>query len=186
VYSQSVSPLGSSLFYGQGRLYFARWRLTFAQPHCVDNASPHLTGWRIQFWVRSYVFGKSVGHWITLARPGTAGFIILVFQEAVLSVCSATSTLAFVRGCCWPPLRHRCTLPKAMTAFSRAVPALLWPQLPAEQLGNELEGTDRAASGWKWTERRHEMRAKQWAVVNTAVRLGIPKNGGEFLELLWY
>jgi len=36
-----------------------------------------------------------------------------------------------------------------MTAFSRAVPALLWPQLPAEQLGNELEGTDRAASGWK-------------------------------------
>ena len=64
-------------------------------------------------------------------KPGTAGFIILLFQQLVLSACSVTSTLAFVRGCCRLPLRHRCTLPPAMAVFSHAVPALLWPQLPS-------------------------------------------------------
>ena len=142
---QPVSPLGSSLLYGHllqrcknpGR-QIARATIfcTLAPNICTDSLwiLSHVT--LLAYRILSLVlrFWKICGPLNYTRQPGTAGLIILVFQDD-LSVCSVTSTLAFVGGCCWPPLRHRCTLPTAMAVCSHAVPALLWSQLPAEQLG---------------------------------------------------
>lgn len=141
---QPVSPVGSSLLYGHilqrcknpGRQVARATIFCTVVPNiCIDSMwiLPHVK--LLEYRILSLVlrFWKICGPLNYTRKPGTAGFIILVFHE-VLSVCSITSTLAFVRGCCWPPLRHRCTLPTAMAVFSHAVPALLCPQLPTEQL----------------------------------------------------